>query len=446
MNPNPSDHTVPTYYPDSDPERTLLGYCLMMGNVPEEIQGQLCAEDFSEAYRFVARSVLDAAKRTGFCDVVTVSEEMTKRGAGIFTVREIGVLAEAAPVGPVNLDHLLRVLRERNGRPPQERFTRPLSSLLSVPDEPIPYLIERLLVAAANGFIGGEPKSLKSWVALHIALCLSLGVRVFGRYPVPQPMRVLFISEEDGERRVRSRIRKLLKGLGMNPPDDDFFRYSIKAGVLLDDTKWIERLRAEMAEYKPGIVIGDVFELMHSKDGDKRSEMKPVFRNLDRLREEFSCGFLLADHFKKATIGTSRRGGQRLSGTVGKHAFGECSLYLFPAQGANRVRVETELKDGPSEVFGLTLEDTEDGGVVFTWQAEAADREGEMKAKALAAVEELALDGSWVKTNPISEAMGVSTNTAKKHLDLLVDEEGKLEREQRQEGRAKPFFWRLRAF
>ena len=174
--------------------------------------------------------------------------------------------------------------------------------------------------------------------------------------------------------------------------------------------------------------------------------MKPVFRNLDRLREEFQCGFLLADHFKKATIGASRRGGQRLSGTVGKHAFGECSLYLFPAQGPNRVRVETELKDGPSEVFGLTLEDTGDGGVRFVWQAEAEDREAGMKAKAMAAVEGLALDGTWVKTNPIADAMGISPNTAKKYLDLLVDEDHKLEREQRKEGRAKPYFWRLRAF
>ena len=64
----------------------------------------------------------------------------------------------------------------------------------------------------------------------------------------------------------------------------------------------------------------------------------------------------------------------------------------------------------------------------------------------LTAVEGLALDGSWVKTNAIAEAMGVVPNTAKKYLDLLVDEDRKLEREQRREGKAKPFFWRLRGF
>jgi len=173
--------------------------------------------------------------------------------------------------------------------------------------------------------------------------------------------------------------------------------------------------------------------------------MKPVFRNLDRLREEFGCGFLLVDHFKKATIGVSRRGGQRLSGTVGKHAFGECSLYLFPAQGPNRVRVETELKDGPSEVFGLALEDTDDGGVVFTWQAEAEDFVATMKAKALAAVEGLAPDRSWVRAKQVAEVMGVSPNTAKKYLDLLVDEDGKLDRDRLQVGKTKAWHWRLKA-
>jgi len=428
-----------------DLEAAILGALIQLENgIPADLRCLLSPDLFSEKRQVAVRAILQANDSFGTCNLELVNEVFGRYdGANGDTILDLLELEKRIP----STAHLMPHVQALRQRMREERsFTQPLSTLLSVPDEPIPYLIERLVVAAANGFIGGEPKSLKSWVALHIALCLSVGVRVFGRYPVPQPMRVLFISEEDGERRIKGRIWKLLMGLGVNPPGDDFFRYSIKAGIMLDEPEWIERLRAEMAEYKPGIVIGDVFELMHSKDGDKRSEMKPVFRNLDQLREEFSCGFLLADHFKKASVGTSKRGGQRLSGTVGKHAFGECSLYLFPAQGANRVRVETELKDGPSEMFGLALEDTEDGGVVFTWQAEAADREGEMKAKALAAVEGLALDGSWVKTNPIAEAMGVSTNTARKHLDLLVDDNRKLERKQDREGKAKPFFWRLRAF
>jgi hypothetical protein len=163
------------------------------------------------------------------------------------------------------------------------------------------------------------------------------------------------------------------------------------------------------------------------------------------MRERFGCGFLLADHFKKSSFGTSKRGGQRLAGTVGKHAFGENSLYLFPLPGKNRVRVEAELKDAPSEAFGLTLEDTPDGGVVFKWEAEAEGREAEAKAKVLAALEGLTAAGEWVKTAQVAGAAGVSGGSAKKYLDLLADVDGKAERERRQVGKAKAWHWRLRA-
>jgi hypothetical protein len=151
------------------------------------------------------------------------------------------------------------------------------------------------------------------------------------------------------------------------------------------------------------------------------------------------------DHFKKASIGASRRGGQRLAGTVGKHAWGECSLYLFPGQGKNQVRVDTELKDGPSETFGLTLEDTPEGGVSFRWEPEATDRAGEMKAKILEAVEGLASPEGWVTAKQVAEGAGVSGNTASKWLTVLADEDGKLERERRQVGKVKPYHYRLRA-
>jgi RecA-family ATPase len=336
-------------------------------------------------------------------------------------------------------------VRRHSAGPPEGRFTKGLSELLTVPDEPVAYLVERLLVAASNGFIGGEPKSLKSWLALYLALCLAVGVPAFGRYSVPAPVRVLYFQEEDGERRVRRRVRRLLKAMGAEPPSDSVFRYSIKAGLLLDDDQWMEALRAELAAYRPAVVFADVFELMHSKDSDRRAELKPILYRLDRLREEFQCGFVLVDHFKTASFGISRRGGQRLAGTVGKHAWGECSLYLFPGQGKNQVRVETELKDGPSEAFGLTLEDTPEGGVAFRWEPEATDRAAEMKAKILEAVEGLASPEGWVTAKQVAEAAGVSGNTASKWLTVLADEDGKLVREKQQVGKTKAFHYRLRA-
>ncbi len=435
--------TLPTTF-GLDIEAAIRGALIQLENgIPADLRCLLSPDLFSEKRQAAVRAILQANDSFGTCNLELVNEVFGKYDdANGDTILDLLELEKRIP----STAHLMAHVQALRQRMRQDRsFTQPLSTLLDRLDEPIPYLAEKLLVAAANGFIGGEPKSLKSWLALYIGLCLSLGTPIFGRYSVPERVRVLYLQEEDGERRVRRRIRKILAGLGMNPPEDDFFRYSIKAGLLFDDDNWLGRLRAELADFQPGIVIGDVFELMHGRDGDKRADMKPVFRNLDRLREDFGCGFLLTDHFKKTTLGTSKRGGQRLSGTVGKHAFGECSLYLFPAQGPNRVRVETELKDGPPEVFGLALEDTEDGGVRFTWQAEAEDRATEMKVKALDAVESLASDGSWVTAKAIADAIGVAANTATKYLNLLVDEDRKLEREKLPTGKTKAWHWRLRA-
>lgn len=173
--------------------------------------------------------------------------------------------------------------------------------------------------------------------------------------------------------------------------------------------------------------------------------MKPIFYHLDRLREEFGGGFLLADHFKKSSLGISKRGGQRLAGTVGKHAWGENSLYLFPVHGVNRVRVETELKDAPSETFGLALEDTEDGGVAFRWEAEAEERVTEMKEKIITAIGGLSPPDGWVTASQVGEVLGIAKNTARKYLDLLVDEDKRLRREQRQGGRVRAWWYSLTA-
>jgi hypothetical protein len=324
-------------------------------------------------------------------------------------------------------------------------FTHPVSDLLNGVDEPLCYLVERLVVSGACGWIGGEPKSLKSWLALYLGLCIALKVSVFGRYTVPAAARVLYLQEEDGERRVRRRTRQILTGLGVGQPADEYFRYCIKAGILLDDERWIEALRAELAEYRPALVICDVFEAMHTKDSNENAEMKPILYALDRLREEFGCGFLLVDHFKKSTIGASKRGGQRLSGSVRKHAWGESSIYLYPGLRKDEVRVETELKDGPSETFTLALEDTEDGGVEFVWKPEEDERAAEMKAKVLEAVSSVSAAGEWVRAKVVSEAAGVSVNTGVKWLNVLVDEDGKLERDKKPVGKTNAWHWRLRA-
>jgi len=173
-----------------DLEAAILGALIQLENgIPADLRCLLSPDLFSEKRQVAVRAILQANDSFGTCNLELVNEVFGRYdGANGDTILDLLELEKRIP----STAHLMPHVQALRQRMREERsFTQPLSTLLSVPDEPIPYLIERLVVAAANGFIGGEPKSLKSWVALHIALCLSLGVRVFGRYPVPQPMRVL---------------------------------------------------------------------------------------------------------------------------------------------------------------------------------------------------------------------------------------------------------------
>ncbi len=323
--------------------------------------------------------------------------------------------------------------------PPEGRFTRPISELLNAPDEPVDFLIRDILVAGSNGFVGGEPKSLKSWVALAIGLSLSTGHALFDRFPVALPRRVLYVQEEDNERRVRRRIRRLLAGCGWDSPTDEMFRYSVLAGLLLDDPAWIAKLREELELFRPALVICDVFENMHLQDSNDRKALKPVFRNMTLLSKEFGCGFLLVDHFSKQAVGKSRRGGQRLSGTTGKHAFAENSLYLYPTSEKNSARVETELKDAENGNFNLTLVGEASEPVHFEWKPGTDDQAAETKAKILET-----LTSEWMSTREVAEGAGVSGETAHRYLNLLKNEDHTVEKDHRQIGRSHSDVWRLK--
>ena len=94
-------------------------------------------------------------------------------------------------------------------------------------------------------------------------------------------------------------------------------------------------------------------------------------------------------------------------------------------------------------MFCLSLEDTEDGAVVFKWEAEADDRTAETREKVLAALGSVDSPDGWVPVAEVVKVTGISKNTVRKYLDLLVDEDNKAKREMRKTGKTKAWCYRL---
>lgn len=75
--------------------------------------------------------------------------------------------------------------------------------------KPVEWLIDGILPAGGLGIIAGKSKIGKSWLVLHIALCVAGGLPAFGRIQTKKSS-VLYLALEDNERRLQDRIRKLI--------------------------------------------------------------------------------------------------------------------------------------------------------------------------------------------------------------------------------------------
>src|SRR5437899_608785 len=89
----------------------------------------------------------------------------------------------------------------------------PLDNILTNPLPPISWVCQPWITQGAKTVLFGEWGSMKTWVLLHMALCMASGHPWLGHKTVPQT--VLYIDEEMGERTLRSRLKRLARGLGL---------------------------------------------------------------------------------------------------------------------------------------------------------------------------------------------------------------------------------------
>ena len=222
-----------------------------------------------------------------------------------------------------------------------------LKDILTTQLPPVKWLIPGLLAKGCVGFIGSPPKLGKSWLSLHLLLCLASGKAFLG---MPEFLcgcfRGLYISEEDPERMVFSRAQRLWAGLNPSVSPDGQMRTVVKSGFRLDKPECLKTLEQYIASEALDIVILDVFNRLHTKDGNKAEEIIPLLAALDGIRTRTGCTILIDTHFKKGLGDDAGSQGQRMSGTVGLHGWSENSIYLdWPKAQGGQAILNFESKD-----------------------------------------------------------------------------------------------------
>ena len=188
--------------------------------------------------------------------------------------------------------------------------------------EAIPFIVGRgVLPRRGKMILGGQPKTNKSFVVLNMAISMALGRPLFSAayksgtpvLPVTAPQRILYIEAELGPQGLQSRLTNIVGDLPVN--NLDFFVTTRDTAMRLDTPEGFERIKAEVGEQRPDVLIIDPMAKFHLQDENSAQEMGYVMRMVDHLVEDFGCAVILVHHLKKPNEDHPARGGDRLRGS-----------------------------------------------------------------------------------------------------------------------------------
>ena len=215
------------------------------------------------------------------------------------------------------------------GGPPHEqekicpRITS-ASELQSKIFEPVQFVVPGYIAEGAT-ILAGRPKLGKSWLMLDVGLAVARGGYCLGDIRCEEG-DVLYLALEDNERRLQSRITKLIGASGNEWPAR--FHYSTEwprseDGGLENVRVWIKAME------KPRLVVVDV--LAEFRSPRKREDTLyegdyAAVKELQRIASEMEVAIVIVHHLRKSAAEIDPF--EKVSGTLGLSGAADTVLVL----------------------------------------------------------------------------------------------------------------------
>jgi len=209
------------------------------------------------------------------------------------------------------------------------------------------WLVDNLWTDQAVGFIGGTPKSCKTWLALELAVAVASGLPCLGRFPVRQQGHVLMYAAEDSAETIKHRAAGIAKIRGI----DDFERLALglitEPCLRLDHTEHQQRLAATLDRLKPRLLVLDPLVRLHHSDENSAGDIAFLRDGLRQLQRRHAVAIILVHHVRKAA---TDQPGQALRGSGDLHAWSDSNLYLLRQKGRLVLHAEHRALPSPAPV------------------------------------------------------------------------------------------------
>jgi AAA domain/RepB DNA-primase N-terminal domain len=234
------------------------------------------------------------------------------------------------------------------------------------------WIVEGIWAEGACGFIAGDPKSYKSYLALDLAVSVASGGEWLGlrQHRVKRARRVLYLQEEDGRPLVKDRLRSVSEArsprlfragiLSLEPPSpvgdtapilDTSVRsprksvvwtppegrlpvaVHIQSGFVASDPLHQGRLRDFIERHEIDFVVIDTLGTVAGDlDTDRASElMAKLLKPLKTIAQETETAICLVHHNRKSQADRNGRAGSEMLGSVSLYAWVDCGIYVKAA-------------------------------------------------------------------------------------------------------------------
>jgi hypothetical protein len=182
------------------------------------------------------------------------------------------------------------------------------------------WVVESLIPKQGLTALSGNPGDFKTWVTIHIALCISRGIPVFGKFKVAQG-NVLIIDEENNLRLIKRRLKLL------GAKDTDTIYYLSQNGIKVDDEKVRDTVLKIVKEKDIKFLTFDSLVRIHQQDENDAKGMAKVFSSLQKITGA-GASILFTHHHRKQQGFGAGNAAQMMRGSSDILAAVDCHITL----------------------------------------------------------------------------------------------------------------------
>lgn len=212
---------------------------------------------------------------------------------------------------------------ERRGVSTKRERLKPLSvgDVFNMAIEPQPFLVDKMVPEKGMTAFSGYPESGKSWITLHIALCVATGQPAFGKFATKKG-RVLLIDEEAGSAEFHKRMRMF----GFKP-EDKVYLYS-QEEFKVDSKDDLKHLVDTAKNLEVKLVIFDPFSAIHNKTENNAEEMQRVMEALQQFNLAGIAVIFIHHHRKEHFMARNAPASMGLRGSTVLFARLDCHVAI----------------------------------------------------------------------------------------------------------------------